>query len=435
MKKIIIISYYYPPTNFVAAERTSSWVRHLHKYGYYPVIITRNWNAGQSNSFEKIAQNDFKREVFTTHELHSLPYNRNLRDKLFKYEKSILLSFFRKVLTISEKILGNFSISFLPYSNLFHYAQDMIKSNPGMYKYLIISGSPFQSFQFGYLLKKRYNIKWLPDYRDEWTIIQDKKNQTFSKNLMCHFDRFFEKKWTKNADGFITVTDYLVKIISNLNNKKGYKVMNGYEPTMFETQKNLSSKNPKEFIITYNGSIYKAQDFSIIINSLKQIIRKYPSIKIQVNFVGLGSDIEMSNKIKNYFHGYENNLNITKRINKNEVIAILNSSDLLLLTSYGTIKGWLPVKIFDYLAIEVPILLCPSDDDEMSWFIKNTNTGYIANSNEECVEIIKKMIEKKSLNEPLKLEINKTQTQIYTREYQAKILANVLDNFNETIKK
>ena len=49
MKKLLIISYFYPPANFVGAQRTAAWAKYLHEYGYYPIIITRQWNEGQTD--------------------------------------------------------------------------------------------------------------------------------------------------------------------------------------------------------------------------------------------------------------------------------------------------------------------------------------------------------------------------------------------------
>jgi len=43
MKKILVISYFYPPCNLTASQRTESWAKYLHNSGFYPIIITRKW--------------------------------------------------------------------------------------------------------------------------------------------------------------------------------------------------------------------------------------------------------------------------------------------------------------------------------------------------------------------------------------------------------
>ena len=103
MKKILIISYYYPPANFVGSERIASFAKHLYKFGVYPIIITRNWNPNQTNTYEKVLDNEFKHRIYKTYEEFYMPYIKSLRDKLFRYN-GFVLSKVRRLLTIVEII-------------------------------------------------------------------------------------------------------------------------------------------------------------------------------------------------------------------------------------------------------------------------------------------------------------------------------------------
>ena len=62
MKKVLIISYFYPPANFVGGQRTAAWAKYLHEYGYYPIIITRHWNEGQTDLVDKVKNNKLEIE-------------------------------------------------------------------------------------------------------------------------------------------------------------------------------------------------------------------------------------------------------------------------------------------------------------------------------------------------------------------------------------
>jgi hypothetical protein len=44
MKKVLILSYYFPPSGFVGGERTYSWYKYLNEIAYYPIVITRQWD-------------------------------------------------------------------------------------------------------------------------------------------------------------------------------------------------------------------------------------------------------------------------------------------------------------------------------------------------------------------------------------------------------
>ena len=114
MKKILIISYFYPPANFVGAQRTAAWAKYLHEFGYYPIIITRQWNNGQTDLIDKQENNKLAIEYNKTHEVHRLPYKRILRDKLSNFP---LLKPLQKALTLKELIFSNWSIDSLPFAN------------------------------------------------------------------------------------------------------------------------------------------------------------------------------------------------------------------------------------------------------------------------------------------------------------------------------
>ena len=250
MKKILILSYYYPPANFVGAERIASFARHLHKFGVYPIIVTRNWNENQTNTYEEIKDNSFKHRIFETHEEFYLPYNRSWRDKLFGKTCFFCISL-RRILTFLELVASSVWIPALPYANLYTQARKLLKEQKDI-QALIISGSPFESFHFGYELKKEFpHIHWIPDYRDELTTFQGYKGADFISKCKFILDQFNEKKWTSNSTTFISVSNNWVKNIGKFIHKEGFQIMNGFESDLHLIAKD-NYINDKEFVILYN---------------------------------------------------------------------------------------------------------------------------------------------------------------------------------------
>jgi hypothetical protein len=60
MIKILIISYFFPPSNFVGVERTHFWCINPYNEGIYPIIITKKWNKNQKDINGKIEDNSEK---------------------------------------------------------------------------------------------------------------------------------------------------------------------------------------------------------------------------------------------------------------------------------------------------------------------------------------------------------------------------------------
>ena len=426
MKKVVIISYFFPPANFVGAERTEAWYKYLPQFSIYPIIITRQWNNNQKDLVDKVIDNKLAINKDEKGEIHRVPYKENLRDKIANnYPK---LRIIQKILTFSELVFSNFFIHALPYSNLYSYTADYLLKNPDI-NYVISSGRPFQTFFIGYLLKKKFpHIHWIPDYRDEWGSHQQKNKRSFLQQFIFNLEVSSEKRWTSNASFFISVSDYWVKSISQFITKKGVTIKNGYHPI---NQSLLTDNTQADTLcISYVGSLYATQKIDLFIAAVKAIILQN-KITINVNFIGIDVDPIQKNRVENLIKGFENHFHIIHRMSKEELQQYYSKSDVLILTGFENIKGWYPVKLFDYYQKNIPILLCPSDKDVMEEFIIETNAGYIANSQEECEIIINEFIELKKQHRPIRKVINKEMGNHYSREYQTKLLAEMIHNIKE----
>jgi glycosyltransferase involved in cell wall biosynthesis len=147
---------------------------------------------------------------------------------------------------------------------------------------------------------------------------------------------------------------------------------------------------------------------------------------IKVYFYGIEAILSEKERVSSLVKHYPLNFFIIPKIPKNRLLMELQNIDVLFLTGYDKIKGWYPVKLFEYYSYGKPILLCPSDQDVMEDFINETNSGFAANSAEECTDIIKKMIIDKRSDNQLFLNRNDKAGEKYSRKHQTKKLAEIL---------
>ena len=428
MKKLLIISYFYPPANFVGAQRTAAWAKYLHEYGYYPIVITRQWNEGQTDLVDKVKKNELEIEKNNTHEVHRLPYKYSLRDRLANYPA---VKVFQKALTLKELVLSNYSIKQLPFSNFYAYSKNLIQKDSEI-NIVIASGRPFQAFFIGHQLKKDFpRIHWVPDYRDEWNTRGTIRSNSFLRNQLLTFEQKSEKKWVSNSTLFLSVSDFWVKNIGAFIGVPGKKILNGFDQEN-ETKtlgKNIPKSNNKIKIL-YMGSVYTYQDFSVLLQSIKQLVNS-SALEIEITFLGSYANKRELNYLNSLFKEYRGFVRLEPKVRKDQVVDFINNSDLLFVTEYKGLNGCLPVKIFDYYNSDKPILLCPSDNDLMENFIKETNSGYIANTKDECVAILEKLIQLKKEAKPLIGPRNNQNALFYSRKYQTKVLAGYLDSLFE----
>ena len=419
MQKVFIISYFFEPCKFVGSERVEYWAKNLHIYGFYPIILTRQWNHGQIDLTDKVINNKYEHIIYDNYEVYKLPYKRTLRDKLINYK---YLNFFRKTLTFLESFFANFFLKVLPFSNFYHQADLILKNNPKI-KFVINSLSPHHALFITYKLKKKYPEKvFIADYRDEWTTRKTNFPTNFLEKILYNLNIISEKRWASNADFFITVSEKWKQSLSIHLNKKGYVVKNGHDIDK-NIHLNKASKGKKLKII-YVGTLYSYQKIEIFINAAKRLSIKYHQ-SIKVDFYGLEIRPDQKIRLQQVTEGFENIFRIHKRINKLELSENLNKSDIGLLTAYENLDGCLPVKIFDYYSHGLNILMCPSDLDEMESFLVKTNSGIAVNTEEECYnELLNFLINKQ--NNKLKYPKKSKYFSEYSRKNQTSILSEIL---------
>ena len=436
MREILIISYFFPPANFAGSYRIASWAKYLHKFGYHPIIITRCWNEGQIDGSTPVRNNVLTYENHDGYDVVYVPYKKTLRDYLHhKYgERKFVL--IRKMLSVFELISENFSNLFIPYGGIYEQAASIISADRDI-KLALISGRPFQTYRFGYLLNKKYGIKWAPDYRDGWQIWNSNKSDA---NLIVRFlqklEKASENKWCRSAAFFTATTDHIVTETEKILPIKGYKVMNGYDPDDYAIPDDYTAKSSK-FSLLYNGTLYKTQDAESFIDVLRDFINELmskgePSPQIELTFLGLASDQIQTHRVEKLTKDISSFVRITPRISKKKVIEEqLGANILLFFPHKEVVKENYPSKIFEYFACRRPIMLYPTENSVIDRIIKETNTGICCSNKEEALDFLRDSYQRFKNGQDIHYNPELEKISEYTREKQTKVLAEIIDIYTD----
>lgn len=424
MKKILILAYFFPPSNFAGSFRSYSFAKYLNKFGYYPVVVTRKSKENTSSFYDMAEEigGDVVHEVHDGYEVYYMPYKNSNRDKLLVKYGNAKFVLFRKILTLVEQLFQYICNGVIPYRNMYAQSKKLLEASDE-YSFILASGKPYILFKFAYLLSKRFKIKWIAEYRDEWNSCSNQNNVFEYQKVLLHIEKFFEKKWIKTASCIISVSDYITNSIRRYHGQKGYTILNGFDQDDY----NAFEKEPLNdfFTITYNGSLYATQPIEIFIEGFIQFLKSHTFEQPPLlQFPGLLTMPETASKVTELLKGYEDYYQITGRILKKEVIRMQMRSHLLLMVGHTSVKGTYSSKIFEYLACRRPVLLCPSDGDVLVELIKNTKSGFICNTEKEVVELLERMYKDYDVNLP---DYNEIEIKRYSRENQVKVLARIME--------
>jgi glycosyltransferase involved in cell wall biosynthesis len=426
-KKVLIISYFFPPCNLTASQRAYNWGKYFKEFGYDPIIITRKWDYPintPSDMGKSSRSMNIEEEVNDQYRVYYMPYKGSLKDRIFEKNKKGK-KLIRKALSFKELYSQHSSISVLPYANIFNKASQLIKEEN--IENVIITGNPFACFHFGYELKNKFPaINWIADYRDDWTTTELVNRNSGLDGILFKMEQKSERKWLSNAAFFTTVSDYYVKKISKLTGLQGFKLINGFG----EELKHFTSTqlDKSRFEITYNGSLYASQKIEPVLSVAKTLINKFiDQIHIHLNFPGLRFDEVQAQRVEVILKGYEEHYTITGRIPREDVIKIQQKSHILLMIAHEGLKGIPSSKLYEYIGLKKPVLLYPNDNDIIEKTLKHTELGVICDSQEEIENKLTSLVNDFINSGVLPIEGNIDHIREYTRRNQVRKLAQLLD--------
>jgi hypothetical protein len=427
MKPVLIISYYFPPGNFAGSYRMKAWAEHLHKFGYYPIVVTRHWKENETDYTAIADKDELSKEEYGHYTVYRLPYKGSIRDRLVKRFEGKMKSF-AKLFSFFQVLGQNYFLFSAPYHNLYFFSRNLLKERPDI-RILITSGRPFLLFRFAYLLKREFpNISWLADYRDPWNSCPLIK-QSFKQRLFRLLEKPMEKKWVAKADSITTVSEGISSSISKIvDRSRAVIVTNGFE----EFVETAAGNHAKSFSIAYIGSLYDSQQIEVFLEGFKRYIKKTKhSPAIDLQFLGLGNSAKQNSRIKRALSGFEEYYYIENWLPKEVMMNKASMAHNLLLCGMPDRKGTYTAKFFDYLSLQRNIVLCPSDGDILEKTINETHSGIVLNTSEEVSNYLDITYRQWEEQKSIPYYGQKDKILSYSYKKQVQILSHVLDSIRK----
>jgi glycosyltransferase involved in cell wall biosynthesis len=257
MNKVLIVTYYWPPSGGAGVQRWLKFSKYLPEFGWEPIILTVDpeYAAYPVTDFSLNDDIPASIKVVTTPATNYFSIYKKDKSKIptAGFANNIDNTFKGKLLRF---VRGNF---FLPDPRrgwnkyAFKKACELIEAE-GI-RHIITTSPPHSTQLIGLNLKKKYRfIKWTVDLRDPWTDIYYYK-QFYPTLISKAVDVRYEIRVLKRADNIITVGESLKTLFSSkVNNieKKIRVITNGYDESDF---KEVPKVIPKRFTITYVGTL------------------------------------------------------------------------------------------------------------------------------------------------------------------------------------
>jgi len=439
MKKVLFISYYFPPAGGSAVQRALKFVKYLPKSNWQPVVLT----ARESDHAltDDTLYTDIPENVKIIRSAAPDLYRQYTRFNRSGDTAASDLS----AIAAHEKSDGSFiknlglwirNAFFIPDARVGWLPFALIKGFKAIraehIDVIFTTSPPFTTALVGLLLKKMTGLPWVSDYRDPWTQAYYYFKRPF---FSAGWEECLERICLRHADRIISINQY---ILDDMRNKTGSPdparcavLPNGFDPEDF---RGIQPYKSKKFTLVYTGTQNSKMHSAPLLEAVNNLTRTNPSLgrKIEILFIGRISDdvLALYRKKKwNMLYEHLGQLPHSRALSYSAGANML----ILLIPDYPDNRLIMTGKLFEYLNTGNPIL-CLTNQGIAADIISEANAGFCINPAEPhaLMDVLADCLRKWSKNRPLlKGSHKKDVIARYNRQKITKYLARIFDRVLE----
>jgi glycosyltransferase involved in cell wall biosynthesis len=379
MKKVLIITYYWPPAGGGGVQRWVKFVKYLKDFGWDPVVYTvenPDYPITDLSLGNELPANItvLKHPIIEPYGIYKSLTGKKKNDKI----DANFLSQGKKLHwkdKLAVWIRGNIFIPdarFLWIKPSVRYLSKYILQH--QMDAVISTGPPHSCHLIAYHLNQKFDIPWIVDYRDPWTQID-----YFDDLGLTRWGRdrhiTLEKKVLDHCDIIVTVGKTMALDLKTVTDNRTEVITNGFDESDRVGQKISLDHN---FSITYIGTMNDARNPVVLWKALHRLkTENHPLCEeLIVNLVGKPESV-VSDSVKMY--QVDGLVNYIGYVPHKEAISYQNSAQILLLVINRTTNNAsiLTGKIFEYLASGRPVLCIGPADGDAAEIIHEAKAGTV----------------------------------------------------------
>lgn len=425
-KKVVIITYYWPPAGGPGVQRWLKFVKYLPDFGVQPIVyVPENptypiLDEGLLNEVSDKAI-ILKNKIFEPYQLAGI-FSKKQTQKI----SSGIIPAAKKQSFLEKLLLWIRGNLFIPDARKYWvnpsvvYLKKYIQENN--IDTIVTSGPPHSLHLIGLKLKEELDVKWFADFRDPWTTIGYHK----ALKLSSYADKKhkqLESKVLTNADTIIVTSKTTKTEFQALTNKPIEVITNGYD------LENISKQTlDDKFTMAHIGSFLSDRNPKALWGVLQELVLENEKFAahFQLKLIGKISQEILESISEFQLDAYCNNLGY---VSHTEALEHQRKSQVLLLIEIDSeeTKSIIPGKLFEYMVSERPIIAIGPKDSDFAEIITSTNTGVFFTYSEKD-RLRNTILAYFELFLENKLQVHPIGLQQYSRKNLTEKLVSILNN-------
>jgi glycosyltransferase involved in cell wall biosynthesis len=239
---------------------------------------------------------------------------------------------------------------------------------------VLVTAPPFSAFLVGTALKKEFpHLKLISDFRDAWFGFYLSNFDYQSSEPTQRRAAEIEREAVETSDLVVAVTRSTITDIRNRYpeqpDSKFVVVHNGYDPQAFAGFQ-PAPPDPAKLVVLHVGTVYGASSARTYVDALESLPEEIRS-RVETRFIGRVTSEEEAHLV-----GRNVQVSLTGFLPHKQALRSMEEADYLLLIMNDPVT--LPGKLFEYLATGKPIIALAPRGSEVEELIRSTGAGFCA---------------------------------------------------------
>lgn len=377
-RRVLMVSYFFPPYDSTAAVEALKFASYLRDYGWDPTIISTTNDFPPTLPFE-----DSDMPIERTRQLDlNWPVK-----KLAGTRNVSVAGYLTEVGTVKGRLMArggrayrnlvdfpDGQVGWYPFA--IHRARKIMKRE--RFDAILSSAYPVTNHLVARRAARITGIPWLADFRDLWTA-----NHYFQRTrLLRPLERAWEAKVLSDAAALSAPSAEWASLLQQRFHKTVTVVPNAFDPADYPA----TPEKPSKFTLTYTGVLYpRKQDADPLLHALAEMKRRGEVSASDFELRLVGRYVEgLMGAVRAL--GIEELVSVGPSIPHRDALALQKSSTALLFLSWmhEEGKGWYSAKIYEYIGAGKPILVLGASGVAAD-LVRELDAGVVVASTEEVL--------------------------------------------------
>lgn len=382
MKKLLIITYAFPPIPYSGTYRVLRLCKGLNALQYEVHVLTIAIDNRIPNDFELLERLPSNTHIHRSSipdpwlRFQSWKNRQNPNSLPFTVLAKLINSLLRLLTIPDHQVLW---IPFVTRSGLKVIDQHGIGT-------VLITAPPYSTLLSGPMLKKRKGVRFIADLRDpivdNVAQVELLKPKGIYSKFMRKVHENVEKHIMKTADVIVANTEtHKKELQSRYDSKQIFTVRNSFDP---DDYRDIENNQFEKFTIAHMGAMYGLRKADRLFEAVDLIQQRNINRELNLEILFVGSiNAELMKAAKAY--NISRYVRHIPQVPHRKAMAYMLQSHLLLLVKATGDKslGQIPAKFFEYLGTGHPILCIGPDQSEVACLIREFNLGYVVEDDAE----------------------------------------------------